>query len=336
MTLRGFLDKYQPLRSPDDGGSAGTGAGAPSSSPSSAGGGGTAGGDTSTGSSSSAASAAEGTSSDSGSPPAAPQGVESNDFTGLGEAEFDGFEDLGEVQIDEGAAPPQSAAQPQQVAQQQPAQVEQTQQQQPQAPQAQQPQATTESQAAVPLSQAEPQSLVEQMAQHESELIASLAADRFKLTKEEADALEVNAVEAIPRIMARTYMAATQSALLHIQKHVPRMIQNVVRMLDEQKKAEDSFYGRFKAIDRAKHAADVLNFSRAFRAANPQITQEDLFSMVGSAVMAKHGLVNQPAAPAAPQQPQVPAFVPARSGASVQMVPEPENPFAGLGRDHDE
>lgn len=185
-----------------------------------------------------------------------------------------------------------------------------------------------------------PQGLVQQLAVHRDAVLDGLAADRFKLSPEEIKAVDTDAVAAIPRIMARTYYEAMQSTLLHINNMVPQMVLNTIRAQRASDQIEDAFYGQFKALDRLKHGGDVQTFAKMMRATNPKITQQDLFAMVGAAVMGKYGLQNVPAAPggngATPRTPQPPPFVPAPPGASVKVIPEPESPWAGLGKDFDE
>lgn len=180
-----------------------------------------------------------------------------------------------------------------------------------------------------------PQGLVEQLAQHREEVIGALAADRFKLTPAEAEALENDAVGAIPRIMARTYQEAVSSALLHIQNFVPRMVQEQIQVMSRQREAEDAFYSSNKSLERGKHHNDVMQFARLFRQHNPQITGPELMALVASAVVAKHGIPQQAAAQQQLPQHAVPAFVPAPSSAAVRVLPEGEHPFAGLGQDHE-
>ena len=198
--------------------------------------------------------------------------------------------------------------------------------------------AATPSPAAADLTS--PQGLVQQLAQHRDAVLDGLAADRFKLSPEEIKAVDTDAVAAIPRIMARTYYEAMQSTLLHINNMVPQMVLNTIRAQKVSDDIENAFYGQFKALDRLKHGGDVQTFARMMRQTNPKITQQDLFAMVGAAVMGKYGLQNVPAAPggngATPRTPQPPPFVPAPPGAQVKVVPEPESPWAGLGKDFDE
>lgn len=191
--------------------------------------------------------------------------------------------------------------------------------------------------AEAPVADSSPQGLVQQLEQHRGAVIEALAADRFKLTPEEATALDTDAIAAIPRVMARVYYEAMQSTLLNIQNHVPRMVKELLRTEKVSSDAESAFYGQFKTIDRSKHHADVIAFANGFRQMNPQISQADLFAMVGAAIMAKHGLGAAPAAPVVPNGggPQVP-FVPAAPGATVRTTQEPVNPWDGLGKDYDD
>jgi hypothetical protein len=215
------------------------------------------------------------------------------------------------------APPPPAAAQP--VQEQAPAQA---------AP------APVPAESAIPDS---PQGFVEQLAQHRSAVISALAADRFKLTPEEATALDTDAMAAIPQVMARVYYEATTTALIQMQNLVPKLVQQVLAAEKTSTEAESSFYGRFKSLDRAKHHADVVQFANGFRQMNPKMSQDDLFAMVGAAVMAKHGVSSAPvpgpngAAPVAQPMP----FVPAAAGAKVSMAAIPD-PWAGLGQSFDD
>jgi hypothetical protein len=184
-----------------------------------------------------------------------------------------------------------------------------------------------------------PQGLVKQLEQHRSAVISSLAADRFKLSPEEVSAIDTDAVGAIPNIMARVYYEAMQSTLLHIQNLVPQVVMNMMKVQKQNDDVENAFYGQFKTLDRGKHHADVVQFANMLRGTNPQITQADLFAMIGAAVMAKHNLSNvQPNGSSGipPRSAQPAPFVPAMPGAHVRVTPEPESPWAGLGKEFDE
>ncbi len=181
--------------------------------------------------------------------------------------------------------------------------------------------------------------LMEQLGQHRDAIIGELASSRFALSKAEEDALELDAVAAIPTVMARVYYESVTAALNHIQTKVPLLIDHFLKVQKAQTDAEGAFFGKFPALDRGKHMGDVAMFANLFRQANPQATPDELFSAVGAAVMAKNGLTAAPPVPGVngvvAASPQPAPFVPARAGASLRVTPDDPNPFAGLGQDFD-
>lgn len=180
--------------------------------------------------------------------------------------------------------------------------------------------------------QAPPKALSEQLVEHRGALINELAKTRFALSQQEVEAFEADPSAAMPQFLAKVYYETMTSVVNHIQNNVPGLIQHVMDMSKQSSSAEDRFFSKFNAIDRTKHAADVKNFAIAFRQANPKVGEEELFSLVGAAVMAKYGLQPKPNG-AAVQQPQ--PYVPARPGASVKVTPEAPGPWDGLGMDFD-
>lgn len=178
-------------------------------------------------------------------------------------------------------------------------------------------------------------SLQEQLTTHRGALIDALASERFKLTPQEEEALENDAVAEFPKLMSRVYLETMTAVLNHIQNSVPLLIRHQMGVLANERMAEKRFFEQFKTIDRAKHAQDILQFAQTFRQQNPRIPEADLFALVGAAVMAKHGLPAQIQGNGA-ATPQPTPFVPARPGSTVRITPEEENPFAGLGRDFDD
>ena len=185
----------------------------------------------------------------------------------------------------------------------------------------------------------EPQvGIVEQLTQNRDVLIEALAAERFALTKEEEEAIETDAIAAIPKLLAKTFYEATTAALKHIQNHVPGMIAQQAQTTQVAQHAETTFFTQFPGLTAAAHGNDIVLFANSFKASDPKITSENLNAMVGAAVMAKHGIAAgaSPPVPVAPTPKQQP-FSPAKPGTQVQIVPEPEHAFAGLdpNTDHD-
>lgn len=206
----------------------------------------------------------------------------------------------------------------------------------PQAQPVQEPSAPAEPAPATSVPQ-QPVGLVEQLTQNRDAIVEALATQRFALSKEEEDALELDVLGTVPKLLAKTYYEATMSSLKHLQTHVPQIVQNMLAVSNVAKTVEDQFFGQFSHLDRATHGADIVSFANAFRAANPQISQENLFAMVNASVMAKHGVVpSAPVAPVSASPPPKPTpYVPASPGAPVRLEPIPENPWAGLDPSQD-
>lgn len=203
----------------------------------------------------------------------------------------------------------------------------------------QEPQAPAGAPASSP---AEPQSLVEQLDANRDAMINALAQDVFKLSKEDAEALELDVIGNTPKLLARVYYESVKTTINHIQNMVPRLIEQYMTVNKAREEVENAFYGKFTGLDKAKHHADVMQFATTFRQVNPRVTQDELWALVAASVASKYGISAQAAAQvlqgvnggAPPRPPAQQPFAPARPGVSVRTTPEPESEFAGLGRDY--
>lgn len=167
----------------------------------------------------------------------------------------------------------------------------------------------------------------------------------FAISPELAAELEENAIAATPKLLAKTFMHSVSTSLRYMQQIIPGMVQRQIAQATAARAVEDEFFGQFKKLDRTKHGADVISFANTFRQQNPQITREALFSRVGAAVMAMHGITPEAAAAVVAQvtgQPPAPApaapapFAPALGGSVVASSPVVSpNGFAGMGQDYD-
>lgn len=161
---------------------------------------------------------------------------------------------------------------------------------------------------------------------------------QFALSPEQVTELETDAVAAVPKLLASSYIRSVQTSLAYMKQMVPTIIQRYMAEDAMARAAESEFFSQWKSLDRAKHGEDIRSFAKMFHQANPKISRKDLFSMVGSAVMAKHGIAAAiPTPPPASVSPAVPGFAPAAAGAPiVHSTPIlDENPFMGLGREFD-
>lgn len=205
------------------------------------------------------------------------------------------------------------------------------------APPVETPVATAQPPAEVPAStEAQPvtaDTVLSAIAKNSPAFIEALA-PTFAVSDELALELEADYAKAVPKLLANVYMQSTITAVDYIRKLVPAMIERHLHQANISRQTEEEFFGKFKSLNRKTHGADIVALGKAFSQQNPKITREQLFDIVGAAVMAKHGIV---AGAAAPPPVQTPAgFVPASSSAPVVVSSAPvENLFEGLGREYE-
>lgn len=205
---------------------------------------------------------------------------------------------------------------------------------------AQQPQQQPEAQAPVQAQTTEvasqPQSLesvIQAFATNEAEMTNQLAAN-FAIDPALAEELETNYAQAVPKLLASTFVKAVHTSLQYMQQYVPQIVEKSQAEARAYQEAEKAFFGQFPDLEASKHGKDIQAFARAFVAHNPKITRDELFASVGNAVRAKYGLTgqeqNRPAAPSAPRP-----FAPAGNSAPISLpVAQSEvSPFWGLGQD---
>ncbi len=191
---------------------------------------------------------------------------------------------------------------------------------------------------AVPdLSSMAPDALVGELARNRDVLIGHIAETRFQLSQQEKDALETDAVGAIPKLLARVYFEAATTALNQLSSHAPRLIEQITGNLRTVNAAEDQFYSKWPSIQRGEksHTDAVQMAANMFRQSNPNATQEQAIDVVGRMVTSMLNLQAAPAAAANGTVKRPPAFSPAGSGArpvSASVLNTPKaNPFDGLG-----
>lgn len=162
-------------------------------------------------------------------------------------------------------------------------------------------------------------------------LIDGLAADRFALTDDEKLAIETDAVGAIPKLLARVYHEAMTTMYHQMGQRVPTMVKTFLDVSKQHDELEGRFYGKFPGLDKGKHNADVVMALRTIKSLNPKISQDDLWSMAGATVLAKHGLTNTAPANGTghPAPTPTPPFRPATPGTPGPrvVVTEETNPF---------
>jgi len=272
-------------------------------------------------------------------------GMESNDYD---------FIDLGsgdaETGDGPGAAPPPPAPQPAEGVPPAPAT---TAPPVPQAPQAPPTPAAVAPTGDVPGAQAPPQPPRSQLEQtmeglrtaaNQTALADWAAGNLFKLSEEDAGALEANPSDIIPKLMGRVYTRAMESAVNLIKNLVPEMVDSGLSTQSARtqraSEALNEFYRANPHLSADQHGAAVDKWARSFRAMNPGASRSEAITFVGRAVSAEFGVwpqANGSGQASAPGR-QAPApFAPARQGGRAAPPPaRGTDPYAGMEDDFDQ
>src|SRR5258707_5279645 len=197
-----------------------------------------------------------------------------------------------------------------------------------------------------------PGELATQLGRNKDAMIDALAAQKFQLSPQETQALEVDAVGVLPKIMARVYFEATVNGLQQLANMVPRMVEHVANERLAENAAEGDFHTEWPNIDRnnGTHMRTVAQLAASYRQMNPNASQADAVKYVGMAATHFLGLqmpqktaANGPkpgnGALSSPARGRNPPFAPAAGGRAHTPAGTPtgsQNPFEGLGLQFDE
>lgn len=144
------------------------------------------------------------------------------------------------------------------------------------------------------------------------------------ITPDLAKELDENPASAIPKLMAKVHYNAHIAAYTGIMSQLPVLIGNMLqrnKMIDE---AEKGFFGRWPDLNKPEHRGSVDSGIRAYRAANPKATMQEVVEKAGLMCMISLGLnpTGQPAVPGTP--PAVPGGAPPPpAGRSGSGAPRP-------------
>lgn len=195
-----------------------------------------------------------------------------------------------------------------------------------------------------PLDPAQPKSLADAILQNESAIVDNLATTMFKLSPEDIEALNENAVEVIPKLMARSFVRSQHNMLTQMANTVPRMIEGYLKVTKRNEENAGKFYSRWTNIKREEHGPLVDKYAHNYRQLNPTATLETMIEDVGMMVMmaAKLPQVAAPGVAAAAPHPMAAAtngsrppqptpFVPASGGPGAPQPAAEGSPWDILG-----
>lgn len=197
-----------------------------------------------------------------------------------------------------------------------------------------------------------PGELAQALGQNKATILDALAQQKFQLSPEDTQALDVDAISMLPKLMARVYFEATVNGLQQLANMVPRMVAEVANARIAESDSERAFFDEWPNIDprNQDHIRVVTQLSNSFRHMNPRASREDAIKYVGQAATAFLGLqapqrttngqVNgrSPTSPR-PAAVRTPPFAPAVGGRAQPPAGTPQpaaNPFEGLGMQYDD
>jgi len=164
----------------------------------------------------------------------------------------------------------------------------------------------------------------------------------YALSDEDVAQLEAEPATALPKMAAKIHYNILKQTAQMISGMLPHAFQHMTNVSEQARAATTKFQEQWPQIDVVKFGSEIEQTANVIRQLNPKATQEEVISMVGATISARHKLVapaNPPAAPGTPppQAQQRPApFVPASPGAPAatpQIVDQ--NEWAGLGGDYE-
>ena len=187
----------------------------------------------------------------------------------------------------------------------------------------------------------DPGHLAQHLVQNQEQVVQYVADNLFKLSDKDVEALESDVVGTIPKLLARSFVAAQQNLLMQMSRIIPTMIQRQGEVTKAHGEAVNEFYTRWADIGKMKDqrvtvgdkqvpVSDlVTQYAVVYRQMHPQASRQDVIEAVGPMVMMAAKIVPG-AVPAAPQVRPSPMVPTGASGRPPQPSPfVPAGPSAG-------
>lgn len=173
-----------------------------------------------------------------------------------------------------------------------------------------------------PLDPSDPASLATHLQENESAMIDHVAKAYFQITPQEMEELETNVGEAIPKLLAKTFVKMQSNMLQQMSRLVPGMVQRTSEAIQRNVENEARFFAKWPqlkpqdAAKAAEYAQTMRTMAVTYRQMYPQATLDKMIDDLGPLVMMRVGVnpAQVVAAPPAPPKPQ--PFVPATPGAT--------------------
>lgn len=164
-----------------------------------------------------------------------------------------------------------------------------------------------------------------------------LSNSHYNLSQEDANQLNIDAGQVIPKLMSRVYLDAVTAAVNVISQALPYTVMNTIDAHNGYQRNEDEFYGEWPGLK--EHGPEVIRVGQVFRHLNPKASKADFIRSVGAQVAMSLGLTAEQARGATVRQPpagqRVLRHVPPAASARHMATPQtkPANFFEQLAQD---
>ncbi len=163
-----------------------------------------------------------------------------------------------------------------------------------------------------------------------------ILAEKYALTDEMAEELEVDAGKAIPRLMAKVYVDAVSATVGHIVANMPQLLETALAGRERNSTAETEFFEVWPQLVGSEHSEILSRFGVSYRTLHPDATKEQFIRDVGAQAMVALRIPVEAKAPVAEAEAAVAPFVPAAASAPAGLKRTPANPFTALSDSFDD
>lgn len=134
----------------------------------------------------------------------------------------------------------------------------------------------------------DPQAVVQQFQQWRQNAEAVLSNSHYNLSQEDANQINIDPGQVIPKLMSRVYLDAVTAAVNVIAQSLPYTVMNTIDAHNGYQKNEDEFFGEWPGL--RDHGAEVVRIGQVFRHLNPKASKADFIRSVGAQAALALGL----------------------------------------------
>lgn len=147
----------------------------------------------------------------------------------------------------------------------------------------------------------DPIALAQHLSANRAQAIEHSAAQMFQLSQEEREAIEQDVIGTLPKLMARVYVESQQGVLNQLGRIIPTMVERHTASVRKNMENESKFFSRWKdlGLDPVKHGDLARKYGAVYRQMHPQATLEQMIEDLGPMVMMAAKVIPSVGAPGA-------------------------------------